>query len=74
MFLATNIWFICQVPTLVVVGRHDYIAPVEFSQEIANGISNARLEIFERSGHNPPSDEPEKFWGIVLEFLRAEVL
>jgi proline iminopeptidase len=63
-----------QVPTLVVVGRHDLITPVEFSQEIASGIPNARLEIFEHSGHSPPSDEPEKFQKIALDFLRAQVL
>ena len=59
-----------QAPTLVVVGRYDAICPVQFSQEIADGIPNARLEIFEYSGHNPPADEPEKFQKIVLDFLK----
>ncbi|RDW74171.1 hypothetical protein BP5796_07613 [Coleophoma crateriformis] len=63
-----------KAPTLVVVGRHDYIAPVHFSQEIADGIPNARLEIFEHSGHAPPADEPEKFQDTVWSFLKAEVL
>jgi proline iminopeptidase len=56
------------------VGRHDKITPVEFSQEIANGIPQARLEIFEHSGHNPFNDEPEKFRKIVSDFLKAENL
>jgi len=63
-----------KVPTLVVVGRHDQITPVEFSEEIAKGIPGAKFEIFEHSGHNPPGDEPEKFQETVLEFLRVEVL
>ncbi|RDW67590.1 hypothetical protein BP6252_08986 [Coleophoma cylindrospora] len=63
-----------KAPTLVVVGRHDYITPVHFSQEIADGIPNTRLEIFEYSGHNPPADEPEKFRDTVWSFLKAEVL
>lgn len=58
----------------MVVGRHDLITPVEFSQEIANGLPNARLEIFEHSGHNPPSDEPERFQEVALDFLKAHVL
>ncbi|TAQ89589.1 hypothetical protein B7494_g2066 [Chlorociboria aeruginascens] len=63
-----------KTPTLVVVGRHDYITPVEFSEVIANGMPNARLEVFEHSGHSPPSDEPERFQATVLDFLRTQVL
>jgi proline iminopeptidase len=63
-----------QAPTLVVVGRHDYVTPVACSQDIANGIPRARLEIFEWSGHSPPSDETEKFEEILLDFLKTEVL
>ncbi|KAH8690782.1 proline iminopeptidase [Talaromyces proteolyticus] len=62
-----------KTPTLVIVGRHDYIAPVACSEEIANAIPNARLEIFELSGHSPPSDEPEKFERILSSFLKSEI-
>ena len=58
----------------MVVGRHDYVTPVKFSEEIASGIPHARLEIFEHSGHSPPSDEPGKFREIVLDFLKTTVL
>jgi proline iminopeptidase len=37
-------------------------------------VPDARLEIFEHSGHSPQSDEPEKFQAVVMEFLRAKVL
>ncbi|TVY38367.1 Proline iminopeptidase [Lachnellula subtilissima] len=63
-----------KTPTLVLVGRHDRITPVECSQEIANGIPGSRLEIFEHSGHNPASDETEKFRKVTLDFLRTEVI
>ena len=56
------------------IGRHDVIAPVQFSQEIARGISHAQLEIFEYSGHNPPDQETVKFRRIVTSFLKAEIL
>lgn len=63
-----------QAPTLVIVGRYDQVTPVSCSQEIAKGIASARLEIFERSGHSPSSDEPEKFQEVLLDFLKKEVL
>lgn len=55
--------------TLVTVGRHDPIAPVAFSEEILGGIPDARLQIFEHSGHSPPNDEPELFRQRVWQFL-----
>ncbi len=59
-----------QVPTLVVVGRHDWITPVESSEEIAAGIPNSELVIFENSGHSPQLEENEKFIATVRDFLR----
>jgi proline iminopeptidase len=56
-------------PTLVIVGRHDWITPVEASELIAEGIPGARLEVFERSGHSPQLEEPERFQRAVREFL-----
>jgi len=58
-------------PTLIVVGRHDWITPVAASEEIAAGIPNARLEIFENSGHSPQLEENEKFVALVREFLSS---
>lgn len=58
-------------PTLIVVGRHDWITPVAASEEIAAGIPNARLEIFENSGHSPQLEENEKFVAMVREFLAS---
>ncbi|OAA75668.1 Peptidase S33, prolyl aminopeptidase [Akanthomyces lecanii RCEF 1005] len=58
-----------KVPTLVVVGRHDPIAPVEDSQEIHDGIDDSVLAIFEKSGHSPPSEEPKLFQETLWQFL-----
>lgn len=58
-----------QAPTLVVVGRHDLLTPPEWAEEIRNAIPNARLAIFENSGHSPPTDEPEAFGEAVNDFL-----
>lgn len=59
------------VPTLILVGRHDWITPLEASQEIAAHIPNSRLVVFERSGHSPQIEEREKFLAEVGTFLSS---
>ncbi|ELS03238.1 putative hydrolase or acyltransferase of alpha/beta superfamily [Xenococcus sp. PCC 7305] len=58
-------------PTLVIAGRHDWICPPEFSEEIAAAIPNADLRIFENSGHLIRADEPEALVNEIAEFIRA---
>ncbi len=57
------------VPTLVLVGRHDFITNVAMAEEMVKHIPNARLEIFEDSGHFALVEEPEKFHRVVKEFV-----
>jgi proline-specific peptidase len=59
-----------QAPTLVLCGRHDWITPLEASEEIAREIPNSRLVVFENSGHSPQNEEREKFLGEVRQFLK----
>ena len=56
-------------PTLVTVGRHDWITPVAASEEIAALIPGAELVVFEESGHSPPLEEPVHFQAVVRDFL-----
>jgi proline iminopeptidase len=56
--------------SLVIAGTHDML-PVRKGQEIADGIPDARLEVFEESGHFAPIEEPERFQRLVLELLGA---
>jgi proline iminopeptidase len=60
------------VPTLVIVGRHDFITNVAMAEEIVKHIPNARLEIFEDSGHFALVEEPEKFYRVIKEFVETE--
>lgn len=60
-----------EAPTLLFTGRHDPLMPPECAEELAGGIPQARLIIFERSGHYPFLEEPEAFWAAVAEFLAA---
>ena len=58
-----------QVPTLVIVGRHDFITNVAMAEEMVKHIPTARLEIFEDSGHFASVEEPEKFYEVVRGFV-----
>ena len=44
-------------PVLVTVGRHDWITPVEASERIVSRTPDARLVVFEKSGHSPQIEE-----------------
>jgi proline iminopeptidase len=48
-------------PTLVAVGRHDWICPVDQAEEIHCLVPHSTLAIFERSGHGPQVEEREAF-------------
>jgi len=61
-----------KVPTLIIVGRHDFITNVAMAQEMEKHISNAKLEIFEESGHFAFVEEPEKFYRVIKQFLETE--
>ncbi|MEV0623792.1 alpha/beta hydrolase [Nonomuraea sp. NPDC050404] len=56
-------------PTLVTVGRHDWITPVECSQTIAGLIPHAELRVFEQSGHSPQVEEAGLWEATVRDFL-----
>jgi proline iminopeptidase len=56
-------------PTLVLAGRHDWICPPEFSEEIARLIPGADLRVFEHSSHSIRSDEPEAMLDAILGFV-----
>lgn len=56
-------------PTLVTVGRSDWITPVSSSEQIANLVPNARLVVFEESGHSPQIEEAARWQQVVREFL-----
>jgi proline iminopeptidase len=56
-------------PTLVTVGRDDWITPVESSRTIVELIPDARLVVFEKSGHSPQIEEADLWRKTVREFL-----
>lgn len=60
-------------PTLVTVGRHDWVTPVSSSETIAELVPNAELVIFENSGHSPQTEEREAFQQVLRDFMHRAV-
>jgi proline iminopeptidase len=58
-------------PTLVTVGRDDWITPVESSEKIVSLIPDSRLVVFEKSGHSPQIEEAGRWRQVVRDFLSA---
>ncbi|MCW5737627.1 MAG: alpha/beta fold hydrolase [Enhydrobacter sp.] len=59
------------VPTLVLTGRHDRIAPPDASDEIVKGIPGAQQVMFEDSGHRLMREENAKFLRTVRDFVKG---
>lgn len=63
-----------KVPVLITVGRHDWITPVEASEELHSLLPNSELVIFENSGHSPQIEEHDAWFATVVNFLRKHDL
>jgi pimeloyl-ACP methyl ester carboxylesterase len=59
-------------PTLVIAGRDDVIFPPEHQGQLAAGIPNARLQIVERAGHEPYSEQPAEVMAAIRDFISAD--
>jgi proline-specific peptidase len=58
-----------RVPTLVLVGRHDFLCSPVQAKIIHEGVKASRLVVFEKSGHLPWLEEPRMFFPTVTGFL-----
>jgi proline iminopeptidase len=61
-----------ECPTLVVVGELDPVTPVAASREIVDALPPGigRLELVEDAGHFVWKDAPDRYWPLLLDFLR----
>jgi proline iminopeptidase len=57
------------MPTLVLTGRYDINVAPSTAWKIHKAIPGSRWEVFEKSGHLPYFEEPEKFVRVVEDFL-----
>jgi pimeloyl-ACP methyl ester carboxylesterase len=60
-----------RTPTLVIAGADDRVTPPAQSEELAAGITGARLVVLERAGHQAPLEQQERFDRLVLDFAEA---
>lgn len=58
-----------EIPTLVVWGLNDHVVPVEAAIGYHRLVPDSQLELFERTGHVPQMERPERFNALLDEFL-----
>jgi pimeloyl-ACP methyl ester carboxylesterase len=56
-------------PTLIMAGNEDFVYPPESQKEMAARIPNARLELIDRSGHNPQDEQTDQTLQLIRDFL-----
>ncbi|NMO50438.1 alpha/beta hydrolase [Actinoplanes sp. TBRC 11911] len=59
------------IPTLVVVGRHDFICGPRAADELHAGIPGSRLVVLEKSGHFGHLEQPDEFARAVTDFVTS---
>ncbi len=58
------------IPTLLCFGADERLQKLEAARWIEKAMVNARLEVFEESGHCPFFEEPERFNNLVNAFIQ----
>ncbi|MFZ2653173.1 MAG: alpha/beta fold hydrolase, partial [Burkholderiaceae bacterium] len=61
------------VPTLVLTGAHDTLAPPGIAQRMAARIANSQNVVLSGAGHLPNLETPEAFNRSLLEFLQRHL-
>lgn len=59
------------VPTLIIVGRHDLLTPVQESEMMHRQIAGSHLQIVEEAAHMSNLEQPETFNRTLTSFLLA---
>ena len=57
------------VPTLLIWGGRDRMIPSWHAVEAQKAIKGSRIEVFEKAGHFPHLDDPERFAQVLREFI-----
>ncbi|MEV3904129.1 MULTISPECIES: alpha/beta fold hydrolase [unclassified Mycobacterium] len=59
------------VPVQLIWGSHDSVIPVGHAAMAHAAMPGSRLEVFDKAGHFPFHDEPERFVEVVEQFIDA---
>jgi pimeloyl-ACP methyl ester carboxylesterase len=60
-----------EIPTLIVWGANDAIIPSTHAADAAAALPNSRVEIFERVGHFPHCEDPDRFVRVLIDFIES---
>ena len=60
-----------EIPTMVVWGLNDQVVPVEAALGYHRLIPSSRLELFERTGHLPMLERPQRFNPLLEGFIES---
>lgn len=60
-----------EIPTLILVGEHDFVCPPSQAKILHDGIPGSELVVFRKSGHFPYIEEPDKFFSSIVEWFGA---
>lgn len=60
------------VPLFIGHGRHDYTVPWTMWRDVVHAIPGATLHLFDRSGHQPFFEEPERFAKAVVDWMNRD--
>ena len=66
-----RLYLASRLPTLIVWGGRDRIIPAEHGAAAHEAIPASRLVIFERAGHFPHTEEPDRFVEALTEFVES---
>lgn len=67
---ATDRLYLAQhVPTLIVWGARDPVIPASHGAAAHTAIPGSRFELFDKAGHFPHRDDPQRFTSVLLDFL-----
>lgn len=61
-----------KMPVLIVAGRYDRVAVPWMQVQYKQYCPQAQFVMFEKSGHNPQVEEPEKEFPLIVEFLKKD--
>lgn len=56
-------------PALIIAGRYDGVSTPQYAVQYKTFMPKAKFVMFEKSGHNPYLEEPEKFFKVFEDFF-----
>jgi proline iminopeptidase len=59
----------CPIPVLILEGKYDLTWGADKAEKLHTCFPGSKLVVFERAGHGPFMDEPEKFFSVLRDFI-----